>query len=66
MNWRDIVIKEKQQLIQDLCGLLAIPSIKDLQTKAESLPMGEKVGEALRYMLSKADSDGFRTRNIDG
>jgi succinyl-diaminopimelate desuccinylase len=66
VNWDEEVAKRKEELIRDLSGLLKIESVKDESSKTTSRPMGEKVGEALEYMLNISEQDGFITKNLDG
>lgn len=52
-------------MIKKICELVSIESV----TGAEPLqwkPYGEKVDEALKYILSLCESFGFRTKNCDG
>ncbi|MFE8701796.1 dipeptidase PepV [Cytobacillus sp. FJAT-54145] len=66
MSWRDAVSKNEDLLIEDLSNLLKIKSVKDLSTKGPGAPMGENIKDALEFMLTLAEKDGFRTKNIDG
>lgn len=66
INWQEEVEKRKEDLLNDLFGLLRIESVKDAATKTEARPMGEKVGEALDYVLNLSEKNGFRTKNHDG
>lgn len=65
MNWTKEVDKRKEQMTNDLVGLLKIPSVKDLTTASQTAPMGENIKKALDYMLQTAERDGFRTKNIE-
>ncbi|MBB6454934.1 succinyl-diaminopimelate desuccinylase [Salirhabdus euzebyi] len=66
VNWHEEVVKRKDELINDLFGLLQIESVKDEQTKTAEHPMGAKIGEALQYVLNLSEKAGFDTKNIDG
>jgi succinyl-diaminopimelate desuccinylase len=66
VNWYEEVLARKEDLLNDLVGLLKIESIKDESTKTSQYPMGTKVGEALDYMLSISESSGLKTKNVDG
>ncbi|MBM7662596.1 succinyl-diaminopimelate desuccinylase [Bacillus mesophilus] len=66
INWYQEVLARKEELLNDLVGLLKIESIKDESTITPQYPMGEKVGEALDYMLSISESSGLKTKNVDG
>jgi succinyl-diaminopimelate desuccinylase len=65
LNWKEEVHKRKDPFLDDLMGLLKIPSVKDLSTSSEQAPMGENIKSALEFMLEKAQQDGFRTKNIE-
>lgn len=56
----------KENIINDLKSLLSIESVKDLETATENKPMGEKIDEALQYMLNISSKSGFLTKNIEG
>lgn len=66
MNWLTEVERRKDDLIQDLKGLLSIESIKDETSKTLDEPMGEKIAEALNFVLRIANETGFETKNVDG
>jgi succinyl-diaminopimelate desuccinylase len=66
INWYKEAEKRKEDLIKDLTGILRIASVKDESTKSEVRPMGDKVGEALEYMLKLSEQSGFTTKNLDG
>ncbi|TLS38629.1 dipeptidase PepV [Pseudalkalibacillus caeni] len=66
MDWYKEVLKVKENIIKDLFGLMKIKSIKDLKSSSKQKPMGEGIAEALDYMLSLAERDGFTVKNIDG
>ncbi|WML48719.1 dipeptidase PepV [Neobacillus sp. PS3-34] len=66
INWHEEVLSRKDELLEDLFNLLRIESTKDLDSKTEGRPMGEKIGEALEYILEKAKQNGFRTKNLAG
>ena len=65
MNWKQEVDERKDLLLKDLIDLLKVPSIKDLADSSDGAPMGQNVKQALDLMLTKAERDGFRTKNID-
>lgn len=66
MDWQKEVQARKEELLADLFALLRIESTKDLDSKSEGRPMGQKIGEALELILQKADQAGFKTKNLDG
>ncbi|WP_323742034.1 zinc-binding metallopeptidase family protein [Salinibacillus xinjiangensis] len=66
VNWNEEVLARRNQLVEDLFGLLRIESVKDLSTSTKEQPMGEKVGEALDYVLRLSEELGLDTKNVDG
>ena len=47
-------------MVKDLQGLIRIPSLRDLNTKAENAPFGKELRNALDYVLDMATKDGFK------
>lgn len=66
IQWFDEVIKRKEQLLAQCEQLLSIPSILDETTAKDEAPFGEKIAEALQYMLNLGKQDGFVTKDLDG
>ncbi|NGP58473.1 dipeptidase PepV [Paenibacillus thiaminolyticus] len=66
MNWLAEVDKRKEELLQDLQGLLRIESTKDNATAGPGQPMGRNIAQALDYMLGLSEREQFRTGNLDG
>jgi succinyl-diaminopimelate desuccinylase len=66
VNWYDEVLARKDQLMEDLFGLLRIESVKDENTKTNENPMGENVGEALEYVMKLSSDMGLDTQTFDG
>ena len=64
MDWLEEVKKYKEDLIEDVKGIIAIPSIKD--TPKEGAPFGEGCRKALDHMLALGEKEGFTVKNIDG
>lgn len=67
MKYLDSIIKSidehKEEMLQTLQELVAIKSVaKD--TEGE-FPFGQGVQDAFSYVLSKADKEGFSTKNVD-
>lgn len=60
----DRVLDYKDEIINHLCELIKIKSVKD--KAAPGKPYGEGAYAALLYMLDLASSLGFKTKNIDG
>jgi len=51
-------------MIQDLQKFIRIDSIED--KKKVNMPFGQKVNDALEFVLNKGDEFGFKTKNVDG
>ena len=51
--------------MKDLDGLLRIPSVLDEYKKDSPEPFGKGNKDALMYMLSLGERDGFKVRNVD-
>lgn len=66
MNWEAEVIRKKDNLIQDAQSFLQIESVLDEEGGTAGKPFGEKVDEALQYMLKKGQDEGFKVKNVDG
>lgn len=66
VNWLEEVMKRKDDLLDDLKGLLKIESVKDVSSKSLNSPMGDKIAEALDFMLEISRDSGFNTKNLDG
>ncbi|GER66465.1 dipeptidase PepV [Weizmannia acidilactici] len=63
IKWMDEVLKRKDDLIQDLQGILKIRSVLDEEHATDEAPLGRGVKDALQYMLDLGDKDGFTTKN---
>lgn len=66
MNWEAELIRKKDNLIQDTQSFLQIESVLDEEGGTAGKPFGEKVDEALQYMLKKGQDEGFKVKNVDG
>ncbi|MCS1349997.1 dipeptidase PepV [Mechercharimyces sp. CAU 1602] len=66
MQWLQEVEKRKDELLAKTKELLAIESVLDEETVAEGAPFGEKIAEALSYMLELAEENEFKIKNVDG
>ncbi|WGD98915.1 dipeptidase PepV [Bacillus safensis] len=66
MNWEAEVIRKKDDLIKDTQSFLQIESVLDEEGGKEGKPFGEKVDDALQYMLKKGEDEGFTVKNVDG
>ena len=58
-----IIEDNKEEMLQTLADLVAIPSVVS-EAEGDS-PFGKEVQKAYDYMMDKAVSDGFITRNVD-
>ncbi|MET3697212.1 succinyl-diaminopimelate desuccinylase [Bacillus oleivorans] len=65
INWSEEILKRKNALLEDTFGLLSIESILDEAKATKDTPLGEGVKEALDYMLSLGERDGFNVKNVD-
>ncbi len=61
------VAKRKEQIIKDLEGIVKINSeLTTYDPKRVGAPFGEGIKEALDFMLSLGQRDGFKTENLEG
>lgn len=63
--WRDKVREYESEIVEDLKGLLAIKSVRDDAHATDEAPVGPGPREALDYMYSLAERDGFTTFDVD-
>ncbi|ALN76696.1 dipeptidase PepV [Staphylococcus agnetis] len=63
--WRDKVREYESEIVEDLKGLLAIKSVRDDAHATDEAPVGHGPREALDYMYSLAERDGFTTFDVD-
>lgn len=67
INFKEEVLKRKDDLIKDLQTLIQINSeLTTFDPNRAGAPFGEGNKEALDWMLSLANKDGFKTINVDG
>ena len=66
INWMKEAEKYKEQMIRDLEGLIAIPSLRNDAQAKEGAPFGEGPRQALDYMLTLAEKNGFDSEDVDG
>lgn len=64
MDYKNEVYKRQEEMIQDLIGLLKIPSLK--QDSAQNAPFGVELRKALDYVLDLGKKDGFKVKDYDG
>ncbi|MGD7044294.1 dipeptidase PepV [Jeotgalibacillus proteolyticus] len=63
IQWTEEVEKHKEEIIENLQQLVQIPSILDEENTTEEAPLGQPVKDALEWMLTLGDKDGFITKN---
>jgi len=66
IDWYEKASAYKEAYAEVLNGLVSIPSVYDASTKTDRQPFGEKIDEALLYMLQTGSKDGFLTKYVDG
>lgn len=66
MDYKVEAQKYKEQFIEDLKELVAIPSLKDMTTAREGAPFGEACRQALDKMMEIGRKAGFNVKDIDG
>ncbi len=66
MNWRQEVDARKEAFLEDLTGLLQIPSVLDETKTGPNEPFGPEVRRALDYMFALGERDGFATKDVAG
>lgn len=65
INWKQEVEKHKDDLLRDLQSLISIKSVLDEEHATVEAPLGERVKEALDFMLELGKKDGFKAKNVD-
>lgn len=66
LDWKSLLEPYKKPLLEDLDGLLRIPSVKNVETVSDQAPFGQGIADALQYMLDLGERDGFTSKNIQG
>ena len=67
INFKEEVLKRKQDMINDLSGLIQINSeLTTFDPNRKGAPFGEGCTLALNYMLDIGNKDGFDTVNLEG
>ncbi|WP_026572149.1 dipeptidase PepV [Bacillus sp. UNC438CL73TsuS30] len=64
IDWIIEVEKRKEALLTDAQGLLHIKSLLDEENATQDAPLGKGVKEALDYMLTLGEKDGFNPKNV--
>lgn len=64
MDWQLEAEKRREQMIQELQQLIAIPSVLDDQTSTDA-PFGKEVKRALDWFIDRGEANGFEVKNVD-
>jgi succinyl-diaminopimelate desuccinylase len=64
INWMEEVQKRRDNLLKDTQNLLHIKSLLDEENTFPDAPLGKGVKEALDFMLSLGEKDGFIPKNV--
>ncbi|WP_080844380.1 dipeptidase PepV [Cytobacillus gottheilii] len=64
LDWNKEVNNRKESLIKDAQALLQIKSVLDEENAKEDAPLGQGVKEALDFMLTLGEKDGFTAKNV--
>lgn len=64
IDWQKEVESRKEEFLEDLKGLLRIPSVRDDSKKTADAPFGPDVKKALDYVLAIGEKDGFKTKEV--
>jgi succinyl-diaminopimelate desuccinylase len=64
INWMEEVEKRKEDLLKDTQNLLHIKSLLDEINTFPDAPLGKGVKEALDFMLTLGEKDGFIPKNV--
>lgn len=67
MTKHNLIIADQDEILESLRGLLQINSTTgDAGEKTDEAPLGERINEAINYVLDLGESFGFKTKNLDG
>lgn len=66
VNFKEEVLKMKDDMIADIQTICRINSVLDMSTAGENQPFGKGCREALDCMLGFGQRDGFVTKDVDG
>lgn len=66
MDFLETAKRYETEFLTQLKGLIAIPSLEDLQGAKKGAPFGKEVRKALDYMLTLGREAGFEVRDYDG
>lgn len=65
MDWIKLAESRKEELVSELQQLIQIESVLDQETSSDDAPFGEGPLEALKFLLSLGEQQGFTAKNID-
>lgn len=65
MNWYQLALERKDELLNELQQLIQIESILDESQMTEEYPFGPKPAEALAFLLQKGTEQGMTVKNVD-
>lgn len=66
MNWIDKSVAYSKEMLKDLEGLIAIPSVRKEAKPKINAPFGIECRRALDYMMDLGRREGFVVKDIDG
>lgn len=66
MNWLSLYEQHKTQILEDLSGLIEIPSKRNDEDTKEGAPFGTECRKALDYMMELGKREGFEVIDVDG
>ncbi|UTR15658.1 dipeptidase PepV [Salipaludibacillus sp. LMS25] len=66
INWKQEVDKRQHELIQSTCEFLKIPSVYEASSVTKKAPFGEGIAKAYKWLLDKAEKEGFRVKDLNG
>ena len=66
VNFKEEVLKIKNEMIEDIQTICRIDSVLDESTAKENQPFGKGCREALDCMLGFGRRDGFEVKDVDG
>lgn len=66
MNIGEFIEVNRQQMIEDISDLIAVPSVWDEATAGEGQPFGKDVARCLEEILAKAAAMGMEVKNVEG
>ncbi len=65
MDFYNLVLKHKEEILTKTKELLSFPSVLETFNPNSETPFGKAINDSLYYMLDLAQQDGFVTKNIN-